>query len=115
MEETAEVAAYMTYTANEAARDSIAGASLVAWPPSNYPRPAVHYPTVGTTQILPGQTDLQEKRGHVNQAQEESEERSDQVRTESYLALEAALDARRGACFAAWPTDEEWRVPTLCV
>lgn len=107
MGETEEVTAYTAY---EAAQDSIAGASLVAWPPSNYPT------KIGTIQIPPGRTDLVKAMGRVDEVHEQGkEERGEEVRTGPYLALEAALDARRGACFVAWPTDEEWRVPTLCV
>lgn len=33
-----------------------------------------------------------------------------------YSAHEAARDARAGACFVAWPADEDWQVPVvMCV
>lgn len=32
-----------------------------------------------------------------------------------YTAREAARDAHEGACFVAWPVDEKWVVPSVCL
>lgn len=98
------------YTADEAAQDSRAGASLVAWPPANSPA----FDTVS----------IQQRRATAsfdnNQSTDDDdgkpmEEVSEKIGAGPYRVLDAALDARRGACFVAWPIDEEWRAPVLCV
>lgn len=97
------------YTAYHAAQDSRAGACLVAWPPTHH-----SYPTTPPTTARQSATATADD--NLDHEQQTREERSEEAKTgSSYLTLEAALDARRGACFVAWPTDEEWRVPTLCV
>lgn len=99
-----------TYSAREAAEDSRAGACLVAWTPNG------SYPTVGATPIILQRVKLSKSMGcDYDDCGEQRGGRSEEARTGAYIALEAALDLRSGACFVAWPVDEDWRVPTLCV
>lgn len=104
------------FTAYDAANDSRAGACLVAWPSSDdhcpqttsMPTPA---PQDWRAELLGKSTG----RGADHDREQRQGERREGLKTASYSALEAALDARRGACFVAWPMDEEWKIPTLCV